>query len=108
MLLMKPALTGIQRTREISIRKVLGANVRGIVTLLSADFLKLVVIALVVAAPLAWLFMDKWLQGFAYRESIQWWIFPAAGLGAVAIALLTISSRFIRAALANPMKSLKE
>ncbi|OQP60694.1 hypothetical protein A3860_32360 [Niastella vici] len=102
------AFAAEQRTREISIRKVLGANVRSIVTLLSADFLKLVVIALVVAAPLAWLFMDKWLQGFAYRESIQWWIFPAAGVGAVAIALLTISSRFIRAALTNPVKSLKE
>jgi len=102
------AFAAEQRTREISIRKVLGANVTGIVTLLSANFLKLVLLALVVAAPLAWLFMEKWLQGFAYRESIQWWIFPAAGLGAVAIALLTICTRFIRAALVNPVKSLKE
>jgi putative ABC transport system permease protein len=102
------AFAAEQRTREISIRKVLGANVPDLVTLLSANFLKLVIIALVVATPLAWLSMEKWLQGFAYRESIQWWIFPVAGLGAIVIALLTISTQFIKAAIANPVQNLKE
>jgi putative ABC transport system permease protein len=100
------AFAAEQRTREISIRKVLGANVPDLVTLLAANFLKLVIIALVVAAPLAWLSMEKWLQGFAYRESIQWWIFPVAGLGAIVIAMLTISTQFIKAAIANPVQNI--
>lgn len=101
------AYAAVQRTKEIRIRKVLGANVPDLVALLSANFLKLVIIAFLVAAPLAWLFMEKWLQGFAYRQSIQWWIFPVAGLGAVIIAMLTIGAQFIRAAIANPVQSLK-
>ena len=101
------AYTAEQRTREIGIRKVLGANVPDLVAMLAANFLKLVGIAFLVAAPLAWLCMDKWLQGFAYRESIPGWVFIVAGLGAVLIAGLTISSQFIKAAIANPVQSLK-
>ena len=101
------AYTAEQRTREIGIRKVLGANVPDLVAMLAANFLKLVGIAFLVAAPLAWLCMDKWLQGFAYRESIPGWVFVVAGLGAVLIAGLTISSQFIKAAIANPVQSLK-
>ena len=101
------AYTAEQRTREIGIRKVLGANVPDLVAMLGASFLKLVGIAFLVAAPLAWLLMDKWLQGFAYRESISGWVFIVAGLGALLIAGLTISSQFIKAAIANPVQSLK-
>ena len=96
-----------QRRKEIGIRKVLGASVSGIVGLLSKDFLKLVGIAIVLAAPIAWYIMDKWLQDFAYRIQIQWWMFVLAGLAALVIAFLTVSLQSIGAALANPVKSLR-
>ncbi|HEY4335833.1 MAG TPA: ABC transporter permease [Puia sp.] len=99
--------TAEQRTKEIGIRKVLGANTAGIVALLSKDFLRLVVLAFGIAAPLAWWMMNKWLQDFAYRITIGWWIFALAAVLAMLITLLTVSFRAIRAANANPIKSLR-
>jgi putative ABC transport system permease protein len=96
-----------QRIKEIGIRKVLGADVSTIVTLLSKDFLKLVAISAVVAFPVAWYFMNKWLQDFAYRINMPWWIFIIAGIVAALVALITISFQAIRAAIANPVKSLR-
>jgi putative ABC transport system permease protein len=97
----------LQRTREVGIRKVLGASGQSILVLLSKDFMKLVVIALIVAVPLAWFFMNKWLQDFAYRTNITWWVFAVAGILALLVAFLTISFQAIRAAIANPVKSLR-
>ena len=96
-----------QRIKEIGIRKVLGASVSSIVSMLSADFLKLVCIAAVIAFPVAWLAMNKWLADFAYRIHISWWIFVIAGITAFLIALFTISFQAIKAAVANPVKSLR-
>lgn len=96
-----------QRSKEIGVRKVLGASTAGLVGLLSKDFLKLVLLALVIASPLAWYVMDQWLENFAYRIDIQWTVFVWVGLAALAIAFLTISFQSIKAALANPVKSLK-
>ncbi len=101
-------LTAFQRTKEIGIRKVLGATVSSIVGLLSKDFVKLVLVAVVVASPIAWWAMNKWLEDFAYRIDIQWWMFAVAGLAAVAIALMTVSWQAIRAAVANPVDSLRD
>jgi len=99
--------TAEQRTKEIGIRKVLGANTAGIVALLSRDFLRLVVLAFGIAAPLAWWMMSKWLQDFAYRITIGWWIFALAAMLALMITLATVSFRAIRAARANPINSLR-
>jgi putative ABC transport system permease protein len=96
-----------QRTREIGIRKVLGASVSNITLLLSRDFLRLVLIALLIAAPLAWYAMHQWLQSFAYRTAISWWLFPAAGSIALLVAWMTVSFQAIRAAIANPVQSLR-
>jgi len=96
-----------QRSKEIGIRKVLGASVQGITTLLSLDFIKLVLIAILIASPIAWWAMHQWLQSFAYRITITWWMFALAGLGAMLIALLTVSFQSVKAALANPVKSLR-
>ena len=96
-----------KRIKEIGIRKVLGASVQNIVGMLSKDFLKYVLIASLIAWPLAWYAVHRWLQDFAYRVDISWWIFAIAGLAALMIALLTISFRAIRAATANPVKSLR-
>jgi len=95
-----------QRTKEIGIRKVLGANIGGIVALLSRDFLQLVGIASIIAFPVSWWAMNQWLQSFAYRSGISWWIFAAAAASAILITLVTVSFQTIRAALANPVKSL--
>jgi putative ABC transport system permease protein len=97
----------MQRTKEIGVRKVLGSSVAGIVNLLSLDFIKLVVMSFVIAAPLAWYFMHKWLQDFEYHTKLSVWVFAAAGLSALAIALFTVSFQAIRAAVSNPVKSLR-
>jgi putative ABC transport system permease protein len=99
--------TAQQRTKEIGVRKVLGASIGSIVTLLSAEFLKLVLIALVLAVPAAWYVMNKWLQDFEYKIGIEWWVFALAGLLAVVIALLTVSYQSIKTALIDPVKSIR-
>ncbi len=97
----------LKRNKEISIRKVLGASVIGIVTLLTGDFIKLVIISFVVATPLAWYFMNGWLEDFPYRIQISCWMFAAAGLSAIIIALTTVSFQAVKTALTNPVKSLR-
>ena len=99
--------TIIQRTKEIGIRKVLGASAAGLVGLLSQDFLKLVGISLVAAAPIAWYFMNRWLDGFAYHISLGWQFFAVAAVTAVGVAFLAVSFQSLRAALANPVESLR-
>ena len=95
------------RIKEIGVRKVLGASVMGITTLLSKDFLKLVIISFVIASPITWYAMHQWLSGYTYRVGIDWWVFAGAGIIAVLISLLTVSYQAIKAAIANPVKSLR-
>jgi putative ABC transport system permease protein len=101
------AFSAEQRQKEIGIRKVLGASVAGVVGLLSKEFVKLVGIAFILATPLAWWAMHKWLEAFAYKVPVSWWMFAAAGALSIAIALITVSFQAIKAALVNPVKSLK-
>jgi putative ABC transport system permease protein len=101
------ALAAVNRTKEIGIRKVMGATVGNIVSLLAKDFIKLILIALVIASPVAWYFMNDWLQDYAYRIHIGWWVFVAAGIIAIGVALMTIGFQSVRAALRNPVKSLR-
>jgi putative ABC transport system permease protein len=101
------ALSTLNRTKEVGIRKVLGASVAGITALLAKDFLKLVVVAIIIASPIAWYFMNKWLADFAYRIDMRWWMFALSGAVAVAIAFLTVGYQSVKAALTNPVKSLR-
>jgi putative ABC transport system permease protein len=101
------SFTVIQRTKEIGVRKVLGATVNSILFLLSKDFLKLVLVALVLSTPVAWYVADRWLQGFAYRTDLTAWIFVLSGLSSVMIAFITISFRTVSAAKSDPVKSLR-
>jgi len=101
------AYTAERRTKELGIRKVLGASVQGLAVLLSVEFVQLVALSCIIAFPVAWLVMHSWLQGYAYRTSIQWWVFITAGITALGIALITVSFQAIKAAMANPVRSLR-
>jgi ABC-type antimicrobial peptide transport system permease subunit len=97
----------VQRIKEVGIRKVLGATAANIVYLFSKEFIILIAIAFVIATPIAWYYMHKWLQDYVYRIDISWWIFLVGGIAAIIIALATISFQAIKAAIANPVKSLR-
>jgi putative ABC transport system permease protein len=100
-------LSAVNRTKEIGIRKILGASISTIYGLLSNEFIKLILIAFVIATPLAWYFMNKWLQGYPYRINIEWWVIVITGISTIIIALLAVSVQAIKAAFANPVKSLR-
>jgi putative ABC transport system permease protein len=102
------AYTAERRRKEIGIRKVLGASISNIVTLLSKEFLVLVILALFLAVPIGWYFMQDWLEGFAYRINIGWGVFVLAGVVAIIIAFLTVSIQSLKAALANPVQSIRQ
>ncbi len=95
------------RTKEIGIRKILGASVSNIVSILSRDFVKLVLVAFAIAAPVAWWASYKWLEDFAYKTNMSWWVFAIGGFGMVLLAIVTLSMQTIKAAMANPAKSLR-
>jgi len=95
------------RTKEVGVRKVLGASVMDITTLMSKDFLRLIIISFVIASPVAWFAMGKWLENYTYRITVEWWVFVAAGLLSLLITLITISFQAIKAAIANPVESLR-
>jgi ABC-type antimicrobial peptide transport system permease subunit len=101
------AFTAEQRTKEIGVRKVLGASVPNLVGMLSADFVKLVAIAALIAFPISWYFLKNWLEKYAYRIEMEWWYFVVAGIAALVIALITVSFQAVKAAFMNPVKSLK-
>lgn len=101
-------IRAVDRSKEVGLRKVLGDSVSGVTTLLSRNFIKPVFIALMIAPPVAWIAMNKWLEDFAYRIEVQWWMFVLAGLLTIGIALVTVSWQAIRAAVANPVNSLRD
>ena len=106
-LLALAAYAAERRKKELGVRKVLGATVEGLVVLLSKDFVKVVLISLLLASPIAWYIMNQWLDNFPYRITISWWMFASAGAIAVLLALLTVSFQTIKAALSNPVKNLR-
>ena len=101
------AYTAERRTKEVGIRKVLGASVPGIASLLSRDFLRLVIVSCVIAFPIAWWVMNNWLQDFQYRTEIHWWVFALAAIASILIAIFTVSFQAIKAAVSNPAQSLR-
>jgi ABC-type antimicrobial peptide transport system permease subunit len=96
-----------QRVKEIGVRKVLGASVNSIITLVSKEFLKPVIVAFLIAVPIGWWLMSAWLQNYAYRVKVEWWVFAIAGVAAILITMITVSIQSIKAAIANPVKSLR-